>query len=111
MHSNKACDSSSLTHWPSTPGALRSGWQAVGRLLAGYGVDSSEPRRIATYHGEHGPSEARTVLAQILGEWGLGDFLAVAHRIVHGGKALTHACILDDAVKADIERLTALAPS
>ena len=78
--------------------------------LAGYGVDNPEPRRIAIYHGEHGPSEARTVLAQILGEWELGDFLAVAHRIVHGGKALTHACILDDAVEADIERLTALAP-
>lgn len=78
--------------------------------LAGYAVDNPEPRRIAAYHGEHGPSEARTVLAQILGEWRLGDVLAVAHRIVHGGKALMHACILDDAVEADIERLTALAP-
>jgi acetate kinase len=78
--------------------------------LAGYEVDNPEPRRIAAYHGEHAPREARTVLAKVLGEWRLGDFSAVAHRIVHGGKALTHACILDDAVEAEIERLTVLAP-
>jgi hypothetical protein len=33
--------------------------------LAGFTVDHSEPRRIAAYHGEHGPSEAHTVLAKV----------------------------------------------
>lgn len=78
--------------------------------LAGFTVDHSEPRRIAAYHGEHGPSEAHTVLAKVLSQWRLTDFMAVAHRIVHGGTALTQTCMVDDAVEANIERLTLLAP-
>jgi acetate kinase len=78
--------------------------------LAAFAVDNPEPRRVAAYHGEHCPSEAHSVLTKVLSEWRLGDFMAVTHRIVHGGEALTHTCMLDDAVEAEIERLAPLAP-
>jgi acetate kinase len=41
---------------------------------------------------------------------GGGGIEAVVHRIVHGGSKLTGTCIIDDEVKAEIERLSTLAP-
>ena len=41
---------------------------------------------------------------------GCGAIEAVAHRVVHGGDALTRSCLIDADVEAEIERLAPLAP-
>lgn len=46
------------------------------------------------------------MLAKVLGQWRLTDFMAVTRRIVHGGTALRQTCLVDDAVEANIERLS-----
>lgn len=58
---------------------------------------------------ESGGIDARAQLSAFLGDIGVSPSL-VAHRVVHGGVHLTTARRIDDAVEAEIERLSPLAP-
>jgi len=53
---------------------------------------------------------AIAALPELLAERGLADFDAVGHRVVHGGEKFRATTLLDDAVLAEIETLTPLAP-
>ncbi len=98
-------------------------------------VEDGPPRRVATHHGPQvatncrgdppgqvvadtvAPASggraiglARDVLAEVLSRWNLGRPDAVAHRVVHGGRNLTRPCLLTQAVLAEIDGLSPLAP-
>src|SRR5262245_32086437 len=77
-------------------------------------IDSTRRRRLTDVRAEDvEPSEFGAAVAQVLkklhgGEH--GDVAAVAHRIVHGGERFLRATQIDDAVLAEIEQLSHLAP-
>jgi acetate kinase len=52
----------------------------------------------------------RVCLEALLTQSDLNDVQLVAHRVVHGGERYTEPIVLDDAVIADIENLSNLAP-
>lgn len=47
---------------------------------------------------------------ELLARNGLDSVDAVVHRVVHGGASLTAACVIDDSVETEIDRLAPLAP-
>lgn len=70
--------------------------------------DGHEPRTGKAPYGDI--DAAIEALAALLAERGLSDIAAVGHRVVHGGEKFRATTLLDDAVIAEIETLTPLAP-
>jgi acetate kinase len=60
--------------------------------------------------GAGGPGDHAAALAIGLEQLGTQAVTAAAHRVVHGGVALTQTCRITDAVEAEITRLSTLAP-
>ncbi len=77
-------------------------------------VAAGGSKTVATFHAARVSAPTtpapRDQLALILAAWNLGTPSAVAHRIVHGGSKLVRSCLIDQAVEAEIERLSPLAP-
>ncbi|HWL63179.1 MAG TPA: hypothetical protein VNQ32_10295 [Steroidobacteraceae bacterium] len=67
-------------------------------------------RRAAALHHAHPPADASSALRSFLAGPGALPVDVVAHRIVHGGSELVHACLVDPAVEAQIQHLAPLAP-
>lgn len=87
---------------------INTGSSSVRLGLYERGADGAlEP--VAAVRLESGRIDPREQLTAFLGEFGVSPAL-VAHRVVHGGARLTTARRIDDAVEAEIERLTLLAP-
>src|SRR5690349_22183903 len=55
-------------------------------------------------------ADPATMLTEFMEKHGFRMFDAVAHRVVHGGRNLSEARLIDDEVEQEIERLAALAP-
>lgn len=87
-------------------------WGQVDRIGAGGSVEcqsaGGEPFVEAVAVPDHGDA-ARRVLAW-LHRSGTPEIAAVAHRVVHGGERFTAPARIDDAVLAEIDALTELAP-
>ena len=92
-----------------------SGGGAPGRVLVVNAGSSSlklsvldESEEVVEKHEiDHWDDGDASVLDDVAGGW---EFDAVGHRVVHGGGEFTEATVVDDEVRARIERLTSLAP-
>lgn len=69
-------------------------------------LDESE-EVVEKHEIDHWDDGDASVLDDVAGGW---EFDAVGHRVVHGGGEFTEATVVDDEVRARIERLTSLAP-
>ncbi|MBU0593757.1 MAG: acetate/propionate family kinase [Gammaproteobacteria bacterium] len=65
---------------------------------------------LATEHHALIGEDALEVLRRFVGANVSGGVAAVAHRVVHGGRRLVKACLLDEAAEHEIARLAPLAP-
>ena len=75
-----------------------------------FDIGGHTPARLGGRKYEAWDHDPGGVLSQFLGECGLDRPAAVAHRIVHGGTALTRTQWIGDDAEAEIARLGALAP-
>jgi len=78
--------------------------------LAAFSVQDKALSLLASSHFSGNSQDPAEILKAFLKDHGIGDVTAVAHRVVHGGSRLTAPRVLDDAVEAEIRRLTPLAP-
>lgn len=67
-------------------------------------------QRVVSRHGARQDSAATALLGDVLAQAGGEPVMAVAHRVVHGGKQLVRPCLIDTAVEREIGRVTPLAP-
>ncbi len=74
----------------------------------GASVTAGEVERIGV-PGSDVPDHA-TAIAGVLDDLDAESIDAVGHRIVHGGAVFVQATVIDDAVEAEIDRLSVLAP-
>lgn len=66
--------------------------------------------RSTAYHGSQPSADAEAVLRDFLAREPMATVQAVAHRIVHGGKRLARACVIDGEIEAEIAQLAQVAP-
>lgn len=78
--------------------------------LAAFAHETGGQRLLASHHGNAEPARAAAVLRAFIEQHALGDIVAVAHRVVHGGDKLVRSCVVDAEVEWEIERLSTLAP-
>lgn len=78
--------------------------------LAAFAHEARGQRLLASHHGDAEPARVEGVLREFIGQNGLADIRAVAHRVVHGGSNLLRSRLIDAAVVREIERVSALAP-
>jgi acetate kinase len=71
-------------------------------------VDGGLVERIG--EGGAGPSDHAAALREVMDRIDLGQFVAVGHRVVHGGLRFTAPTLIDDDVVAAIRDLVPLAP-
>lgn len=76
--------------------------------VAGTSLGSGIVERVGVAGSEVADHEAAMAIA--LREVDVAGIEAVGHRIVHGGSVFVDATVIDDAVVAEIERLSVLAP-
>lgn len=88
--------------------AVNTGSSSVRLAAFAAGGESLSPLASAHYAGER--NDLAATLRAFLREHAIEAVEAVAHRIVHGGERLVAPCRIDDAVEAEIERLSPLAP-
>ncbi|HEY0683686.1 MAG TPA: acetate/propionate family kinase [Steroidobacter sp.] len=88
--------------------ALNCGSSSVKSAL----LDTSSGRRLQEVHAENVGSDLDSAVDLLLAPYRAdqGAIEAVAHRIVHGGEKFVEPVRLDDAVLAEIEQLSHLAP-
>lgn len=67
-------------------------------------------QRVVSHHGARQDSAAAALLGDVLAQAGGETVMAVAHRVVHGGKQLVRPCLIDTAVEREIGRVAPLAP-
>ncbi len=67
-------------------------------------------QRVVSHHGARQDSVAAALLGDVLAQAGGEPVMAVAHRVVHGGKQLVRPCLIDTAVEREIGRVAPLAP-
>jgi len=67
-------------------------------------------QRVVSRHGARQDSAAAALLDDVLAQAGGEPVMAVAHRVVHGGKQLVRPCLIDTAVEREIERMATIAP-
>lgn len=67
-------------------------------------------QRVLSRHDARQDSVAAALLGDVLAQAGGETVMAVAHRVVHGGKQLVRPCLIDTAVEREIGRVAPLAP-
>lgn len=67
-------------------------------------------QRVLSRHDARQDSVAAALLGDVLAQAGGEPVMAVAHRVVHGGKQLVRPCLIDTAVEREIGRVAPLAP-
>jgi acetate kinase len=67
-------------------------------------------RQIGSANYPGAGADPGALLDAFLKDHGIGNVVAVAHRVVHGGPRLSAPCVLDDEVEAEIRRVAPLAP-
>lgn len=72
--------------------------------------DDGEPTPLAAQHDDGNADAGPERISGFLQRHAVKDVTCVAHRVVHGGDALTAPCRIDAAVEAEIDRLSPLAP-
>ncbi len=72
-------------------------------------IGERAPERIARYQAPL-DEPIRTALAAVLPDGAGPDLAAVVHRVVHGGRRLTEATAVDQAVEAELDAAALLAP-
>ncbi len=77
--------------------------------LTAYEVSGDRSRPLHSEHYGAGEASPQALLEQFLAAHDM-QVDAVCHRVVHGGSRLTGACLIDEDVEGEIERLAALAP-
>lgn len=93
--------------WETAPAATG----LVQRIGRGAHVRFESPSGVAESDEDiHDHAAASLRALDWLGENGLGDVSAVAHRVVHGGSVFSEPALLDDDAIEEIDRLTELAP-
>jgi len=75
-----------------------------------FAVADADVQRVFAHHGAREDTTATARLSEVLARAGGEPVMAVAHRVVHGGKRLVRPCIVDSAVEREIEHAAALAP-
>lgn len=99
---------------PTSGDALAKGLiERVGQSQSTYSVtvDGEDREGTAAVPNQHAALELmRTSLAERGVDLAASGLVAVGHRVVHGGRALTQPTVVDEKVLAEIDRVATLAP-